>query len=159
MSSRETILTPEGLKKLQNEIEYLSTTKREEVAERIRHARDFGDISENSEYDDAKNEQAMLEYRISALQEKLANARVVKTSDISTQQVSLGSVVEVKDLENDEVLRYRIVGSAEADPTNNRVSNESPIGQALLEGKVGDVVTVPAPVGSLKFEILTIGAN
>jgi transcription elongation factor GreA len=159
MSSRETILTPEGLKKLQDEIEYLSTTKREEVAERIRQARDFGDISENSEYDDAKNEQAMLEYRISALQEKLSNARVVKTSEISTQEVSLGSVVEVKDLETDEVLKYRIVGSAEADPTNNRVSNESPIGQALLEQKVGDVITVPAPVGSLKFEILAIGAH
>jgi transcription elongation factor GreA len=153
---KEVVLTPEGLKKLQEEIEYLSTTKREEVAERIREARDFGDISENSEYDDAKNEQAMLEHRISTLQEKLRRARVIKISEISTDRVSLGTQVTLKDLEDGESFTYEIVGSAEADPTNQRLSNESPVGQAILGKKVGDKVTVPAPVGSLKYEVVRI---
>jgi transcription elongation factor GreA len=153
---KEVVLTPEGLRKLQEEIEYLSTTKREEVAERIREARDFGDISENSEYDDAKNEQAMLEHRISTLQEKLRRARVIKLSEISTEAVSLGTQVTLKDLEDGEVFKYEIVGSAEADPTNHRLSNESPVGQAILGKKVGEKVTVPAPVGSLVYEVLSI---
>jgi transcription elongation factor GreA len=146
---KEVILTVEGLKKLQEEIEYLSTRKREEVAERIREARDFGDISENSEYDDAKNEQAMLEHRISTLQEKLRHARVIKASDISTDEVSLGTKVTLKDLNNGRTYTYEIVGSAEADPANKRLSNESPVGQAIMGKKVGEQVTVPAPVGSL----------
>jgi transcription elongation factor GreA len=153
---KEVVLTPEGLKKLQEEIEYLSTAKREEVAERIREARDFGDISENSEYDDAKNEQAMLEHRISTLQEKLRRARVIKSSEISTDRVSLGTQVTLKDLEDGENFTYEIVGSAEADPTNHRLSNESPVGQAILGKKVGEKVTVPAPVGSLKYQVVSI---
>jgi transcription elongation factor GreA len=156
---KEVILTPEGLKKLQEEIEHLSTAKREEVAERIREARDFGDISENSEYDDAKNEQAMLEHRISVLQEKLRRARVIKASEISTDKVSLGTQVTLKDLDDGETFKYRIVGSAEADPTNHRLSNESPVGQAIMGKKVGDKVTVPAPVGSLRYEVVNIALD
>lgn len=157
MSRKEVILTEEGLKALQEEVNYLSTVKREEVAERIRQARDFGDITENSEYDDAKNEQALLEHRISLLQEKLRRARVIKDSEIDTERVSVGSTVTLRDLNSDEIRIYTLVGSAEADPTKARLSNESPVGQALLGKRVGDVVTVPVPVGALKLEILAIG--
>lgn len=151
------MLTAEGLKKLQDEIDYLSTTKREEVAQRIREAREFGDISENSEYDDAKNEQAMLERRISQLQEKLHRARVVKTSEIATDRVQLGTLVTLKDLEDEEVCSYQMVGSAEADPIAGRLSNESPLGQSIMGRRPGDVVMVPAPGGPRRFEILDIG--
>ncbi len=157
MSRKEIILTQEGLRALQEEINYLSTVKREEVAERIRQARDFGDITENSEYDDAKNEQAMLEHRISMLQEKLRRARVIKDSEIDTERVSVGSTVTLRDLDSNEIRIYTLVGSAEADPTKARLSNESPVGQALLGKRVGDVVTVPVPVGALRLEILAIG--
>ncbi len=157
MSRKEIILTQEGLKALQEEINYLSTVKRGEVAERIRQAREFGDITENSEYDDAKNEQAMLEHRISMLQEKLRRARVIRDSEIDTERVSVGSTVTLRDLDSNEIRIYTLVGSAEADPTKARVSNESPVGQALLGKKVGDVVTVPVPVGALRLEILAIG--
>ncbi len=157
MSRKEIILTQEGLRALQEEINYLSTVKREEVAERIRQARDFGDITENSEYDDAKNEQAMLEHRISMLQEKLRRARVIKDSEIDTERVSVGSTVTLRDLDSNEIRIYTLVGSAEADPTKARLSNESPVGQALLGKRVGVVVTVPVPVGALRLEILAIG--
>jgi len=157
VSRKETILTEEGLKQLQEEIALLSTVKREEVAERIRAARDFGDITENSEYDDAKNEQALLEHRISLLQEKLRRARVIKDSDIDTDRVSVGSAVTLRDRDSDEVRIYTIVGSAEADPTKSRLSNESPVGQAIMGKQVGDVVTVPVPVGALNYEIVAIG--
>jgi len=157
VSRKEIILTQEGLKALQEEINYLSTVKRGEVAERIRQAREFGDITENSEYDDAKNEQAMLEHRISMLQEKLRRARVIRDSEIDTERVSVGSTVTLRDLDSNEIRIYTLVGSAEADPTKARVSNESPVGQALLGKKVGDVVTVPVPVGALRLEILAIG--
>ncbi|GAB4249871.1 MAG: transcription elongation factor GreA [Thermoleophilia bacterium] len=159
MPHREEVLTPEGLKKIQDEIDYLSTIKREEVAERIREARDFGDISENSEYDDAKNEQAMIEHRISLLQEKLRRARVIKVSEISTEKVSLGATVTLRDLDESEDFTYTLVGSAEADPTRHKLSNESPVGQAILGKKVGDVVTVPAPAGVLRYEIVKIEAS
>ncbi|NLE74573.1 MAG: transcription elongation factor GreA [Actinobacteria bacterium] len=157
MSQKDIMLTAEGLKKLQDEIDYLSTTKREEVAQRIREAREFGDISENSEYDDAKNEQAMLEHRISQLQEKLHRARVVKTSEIATDRVQLGTLVTLKDLEDEEVCSYQMVGSAEADPIAGRLSNESPLGQSIMGRRPGDVVMVPAPGGPRRFEILDIG--
>lgn len=156
MPNKDVVLTPEGLKKLQEEIDYLSSQKREEVADRIREAREFGDISENSEYDDAKNEQAMLEHRISVLQEKLRHARVIKASDISADKVSLGSTVTLRDLEEDEELVYTLVGSAEADPSNHKLSNESPTGQAILGKKVGESVTVPVPVGTLRYEVVKI---
>jgi transcription elongation factor GreA len=157
VSRKELILTEEGLKQLQDELTYLSTVKREEVAERIRQARDFGDITENSEYDDAKNEQALLEHRIAVLQEKLRRARVIKDSDIDTDRVSVGSTVTLRDKKAGNVRIYTLVGSAEADPTKARLSNESPVGQAIIGKKVGDVVTVPVPVGALDLEILAIG--
>jgi transcription elongation factor GreA len=157
VSRKEVILTEEGLKQLQDELTYLSTVKREEVAERIRQAREFGDITENSEYDDAKNEQALLEHRISVLQEKLRRARVIKDSEIDTEKVSVGSTVTLRDKKAGDVRIYTLVGSAEADPMKARLSNESPVGQAIIGKKVGDVVTVPVPVGALDLEILAIG--
>ena len=157
MSRKEVILTEEGLKQLQDEVAYLSNVKREEVAEQIRQAREFGDISENSEYDDAKNEQALLEHRISVLQEKLRRARVIKDSDIETDKVSVGSTVTLRDRKAGDVRIYTLVGSAEADPARARLSNESPVGQAIIGKKVGDLVTVSIPVGALDLEILAIG--
>jgi transcription elongation factor GreA len=157
VSRKEVILTQEGLKQLQEEVDHLSTVKRDEVAERIRSAREFGDISENSEYDDAKNEQAMLEHRISLLQEKLRRARVIKDSEIETDKVSVGTTVTLRDQERGEIRIYTLVGSAEADPAKAKLSNESPVGQAILGKRVGETVTVPVPAGSLKYEILAIG--
>ena len=157
MSRKEVILTEEGLKQLQDEVNYLSNVKREEVAEQIRQAREFGDISENSEYDDAKNEQALLEHRIANLQEKLRRARVIKESDIDTDRVSVGSTVTLRDKKKGDIRIYTLVGSAEADPAKAKLSNESPVGQALLGKRVGDLVTVNIPVGALDLEILAIG--
>jgi transcription elongation factor GreA len=157
VSRKEVILTADGLKQLQEEVNHLSTVKREEVAERIRAARDFGDISENSEYDDAKNEQAMLEHRIGLLQEKLRRSRVIKDSEIDTEKVSIGNTVTLRDKDAGVIRIYTLVGSAEADPERARLSNESPVGQAIMGKRVGDVVTVPVPVGSLNYEVLAIG--
>ena len=144
---KEVILTPEGYKKLQEEIEYLSNDKRREVADRIRIAREFGDIAENAEYDDAKNEQALLEHRIATLEERLRNARVIEKKDIAKDVVSVGSKVRLRDLDAKETVEYRIVGSAEADPAENKLSNESPVGGALLGHKRGEIVSVPVPRG------------
>lgn len=157
VSRKEVILTEEGLKQLQEEVNYLSNVKREEVAERIRQAREFGDITENSEYDDAKNEQALLEHRISTLQEKLRRARVIKESEIDTDRVSVGSTVTLRDKKAGDIRIYTLVGSAEADPLKARLSNESPVGQAIIGKQVGDIVTVTIPVGALDLEILAIG--
>ena len=145
--ARDVILTPEGLEKLKGELEYLMITKRREVAQRIKEAREFGDIMENSEYDDAKNEQAMLEARIAQLEEKLRSASVIDSSDLSTDVVGVGSVVHVKDEKTGKSVKYTIVGSAEADPKENRLSNESPVGKALLGHKRNDQVEVPVPRG------------
>jgi transcription elongation factor GreA len=144
---KDVILTPEGLEKLKAEIEYLSTEKRREVAERIKEAREFGDISENSEYDDAKNEQAMLEARIASLEDKLRSASVIDASELSADVVRVGSVVRVKDAGSGKSLTYTIVGSTEANPSENRLSNESPVGKALIGRKKGDDVTVQLPNG------------
>src|SRR5689334_5160981 len=141
---KDVILTPEGLEKLKQEIEYLSTTKRREVAERIKEAREFGDISENSEYDDAKNEQAMLESRIASLEDKLRSASAIDAKELSADVVRVGSQVQVKDDKGTE-LTYTIVGSTEADPSANRPSSESPVGKALVGRKKGDNVTVVLP--------------
>ena len=143
---RDVILTPEGLEKLKAEIEELSTVKRREVAERIKEAREFGDISENSEYDDAKNEQAMLESRIATLEEKLRAATVIDASELSADVVRVGSTVEGSD-EKGKSFEYTIVGSTEADPANGRLSNESPVGKALLGRGKGDTVEVLLPNG------------
>ena len=145
--ARETVLTPEGLEELRTRIQYLRGERRREVAERIKEAREFGDISENSEYDDAKNEQAMLEKQISDLEDKLASARVIDAKDVDTDVVSVGAIVHVKDQKTDKSTKFKIVGSAEANPSEQRLSNESPVGRALLGQKRGQTVTVPVPRG------------
>jgi transcription elongation factor GreA len=147
---KDVLLTPEGLDKLKAEIEYLSTDKRREVAERIKEAREFGDISENSEYDDAKNEQAMLEARIASLEDKLRSATVIDASELDSNVVRVGSLVSVKDEGSGKSLKYTIVGSTEADPSQNRLSNESPVGKALLGRKKNDSVKVQLPNGKAR---------
>ncbi|HVS28401.1 MAG TPA: transcription elongation factor GreA [Solirubrobacteraceae bacterium] len=144
---RNVILTPEGLAKLQQELEHLSKDKRREVAERIKEAREFGDIMENAEYDDAKNEQAMLEARIAGLEDKLRAATVIDSGDRSTDRVRVGSIVHVKDEKSGKSVKYAIVGSAEANPSENRLSNESPVGKALLGHKRNEIVSVQVPRG------------
>jgi transcription elongation factor GreA len=155
---KEVILTADGYKKLQQEIDVLRNDKRREVAERIRVAREFGDIAENAEYDDAKNEQAMLEHKIAQLEERLLSARVITKKEISKDAVSVGSHVRLRDMQANKTFEYHIVGSAEANPTENKLSNESPVGKAIIGHKKGDVVEVTAPRGSLKFKILEIKA-
>ena len=144
---KDVILTPEGLEKLQNELDDLHTNKRREVAERIKEAREFGDISENSEYDDAKNEQMMLEQKIAQLEERLRSAQVVNTSELSTDLVRVGVTVNVKDEKTGDSDKYTIVGSAEANPSEKKLSNESPVGKALIGHKRGDTVDVALPNG------------
>jgi transcription elongation factor GreA len=156
---REVVLTRDGYEKLKSEIDYLRGEKRREVAERIKEAREFGDISENAEYDHAKNEQAMLEARISGLEEKLRAATIVDDSNVEKDVVSVGARVRVKDQKSGKSVAYQIVGSAEADPSDNKLSNESPVGRALLGRKRGDVVTVAVPRGpSRKLKITKIEA-
>ena len=155
---KEVILTAEGYEKLKQEIEYLSTQKRREVADRIRIAREFGDIAENSEYDDAKNEQAMLEHRIATLEERLRAARVIEANEITADVVSIGSHVRLKDVDANQTIEYHIVGSAEANPAEHRLSNESPVGKAIMGHKKGDVVEAPTPRGAKKFKIMEVKA-
>ena len=155
---KEVILTAEGYKKLQEEIDYLRGEKRREVAERIRVAREFGDIAENAEYDDAKNEQAMLEHKIAQLEERLLSARVITKKEISKDEVSVGSRVVLRDVKARKEVEYHIVGSAEANPTENKLSNESPVGKAIMGRKKGETVEVAAPRGKLKFKIMDIKA-
>ena len=156
--AKEVILTKEGYENLKQEIEYLSTEKRREVAERIRVAREFGDIAENSEYDDAKNEQALVEHRIATLEERLLSARVIEKKDIAKDVVSVGSHVKLRDMGANKTFEYRIVGSAEANPAEQKLSNESPVGKAIIGKKKGETVEVSAPRGSMKFKILEIKA-
>ncbi len=144
---QDLMLTPQGLEELKSKIEHLSTDRRREVADRIRDAREFGDISENSEYDDAKNEQAMLEKQIADLEDKLRSARVIDEQQVGTDKVSVGTTVHVKDQKTDKSAKYKMVGSAEADPSNGRLSNESPVGKALIGRKRNEVVSVPVPRG------------
>jgi transcription elongation factor GreA len=155
MAEKEVLLSLEGLKQLEQELTYLLTVKRLEVADRIKQAREYGDISENSEYDDAKNEQAFIEGRILVLEKTLSNARIIDTP-VGSTAVGLGSTVRLRDLEFGDELSYVIVGTLEADPTANRISNESPVGQAILGKGVGTVVEVEAPVGVLRYEVLEI---
>jgi transcription elongation factor GreA len=156
---KDIILTKEGYQKLKSEIEHLSVARRREVAERIKLAREFGDIAENAEYDAAKNEQAMLEARIAKLQERLASARVIEKREISTDVVSLGSKVRLRDVDAKQTVEYRIVGSAEANPAELKLSNESPVGKAIMGHKKGETVEVITPRGSkLKYKILEIKA-
>jgi transcription elongation factor GreA len=155
---KDVILTPEGYEKLKQEIELLSNDRRREVAERIRTAREFGDIAENAEYDDAKNEQALLEHRIATLEDRLRNARVITKKDIAKDVVSIGSKVKLRDIDAKQTVEYRIVGSAEANPAENKLSNESPVGRAIIGKKKGETVEVVAPRGAMKFKILEIKA-
>ena len=148
--SRQSVITPEGLEKLKEEIDHLSTVRRREVAERIKEAREFGDISENAEYDDAKNEQALLEQRIAQLEERLRRATVIDEKDLGTDEVKFGSIVHVKDQKTGDSQKFQIVGSTEADPLEHKLSNESPIGKALIGHKRNDVVTVEVPRGPKK---------
>ena len=157
--AKEVILTPQGLEDLKEKIEYLSTERRREVAERIKEAREFGDISENSEYDDAKNEQAMLERQISELEDKLRSAQVIDEKSVTNEVVAVGVTVHVKDQKTDKSVKYKIVGSAEANPAENKLSNESPVGKALLGKKRGELVSVPVPRGpARKLKITKIEA-
>ncbi|HET7560168.1 MAG TPA: transcription elongation factor GreA [Limnochordia bacterium] len=156
MPDKEVLLTKEGLEKLENELDQLKTVKRREVAARIKQALEFGDISENSEYDDAKNEQAFVEGRIATLEKMLRNARVIEADDLQDDVVTLGCRVKVRDFELNDEFEYILVGSAEADPRESKISNESPVGQALMGQSVGAVIDVQVPAGLLKLEILSI---
>ena len=152
---KDVILTPEGRANLKAELDTLSTTRRREVAARIKEAREFGDISENAEYDDAKNEQAMLEARIAQLEEKLRSATVIDASQLTNEVVRVGSVVHVED-EGGKATMYTIVGSAEASPAERKLSNESPVGKALIGHKRGEAVTFSTPRGERRLTITNI---
>jgi len=152
MDEKETLLTPEGLRKLEEELEHLKTVKRKEVAERIKQAKEFGDITENSEYEDAKNDQAFTEGRILMLEGMLRSAKVIDNHDVRSDVVTVGSTVRLAD-ELGEDLTYTIVGSAEADPLRDKISNESPVGRAVLGRRKGETVTVDAPAGKLRYTI------
>ena len=155
MDEKETFLTPEGLRKLEEELEHLKVVKRKEVAERIKQAKDFGDLSENSEYEDAKNEQAFVEGRILTLDAMLRSVKVIDNHDTRSDVVTIGSTVRVTD-ETGEDVTYTIVGSAEADPINDKISNESPVGRALLGKRKGQAVTVQAPAGAIRYTVKAI---
>ncbi len=149
-------VTDEGLKKLQNELEYLKTEGRKDIAEKIKVARGYGDLSENSEYDDAKNEQAKIEARIVELEAMLKNVEIIKDIKGAAKTVVVGVKVKVYDEEFDEEDEYYVVGSTEADPASNKISDESPVGRALIGHKVGDVVNVETPGGEIKLKIVKI---
>ena len=153
---KDVILTRGGLEKLELELEDLKTVKRKEVADRIKQAIGFGDLSENSEYEDAKNEQAFIEGRILTLEKMLRNVKVIEDDNVVEGEVSIGSVVKVRDIEMDEEEEYKLVGTVEADPMNNRISNESPVGRAIIVHKVGEIVDVEVPMGIIKYEIMSV---
>ncbi len=156
---KEIALTPEGQTKLEEELHHLETVRRREVGERIKEAKEFGDISENSEYDDAKNEQAWVESRIAEVSQILAHATIISKPK-KTDKVTLGSKIQLRDTVSGTVFVYRIVGSAEADPANDRISNESPVGQAVVGKKKGEKVTVTTPSGrELEYEVLSISTR
>jgi len=157
MSEKEVLLTPDGLKKLEEELENLKSVKRREVAERIKIAIGYGDISENSEYEDAKNEQAFIEGRIITLEKMLRNARIINSDELDPEIVNIGSTVVVEDLEFGDTMEFTIVGSAESDPNENKISNESPVGKAIIGRRKGDVVEVSVPAGNIiQYKILDI---
>ena len=155
MDEKETILTPEGLRKLEDELDFLKSVKRKEVAERIKQSKDFGDLTENSEYEDAKNEQAFVEGRILTLEGMLRNVKVIDNHDVRSDVVTIGSTVRLEDGSGEE-LTYTIVGSAEVDPLHDRISNESPVGRALLGKRKGQTITVQVPAGTTRYTIKAI---
>lgn len=156
MEEKEVILTQEGYNKLEEQLNELKTTKRTEIAERIKIARGFGDLSENAEYDEAKGAQAENEQLIAELELKLRNAKVINEKEIDLETVQIGNIVKVRDLEFKEDLTYTIVGSTEVNLAENKISNESPLGKALLGAKKGDTVEVDAPAGIMKYKILSL---
>lgn len=156
MGDKEVILTQEGLKKLEDELEHLKSVKRREIAERIKVAIGYGDISENSEYEDAKNEQAFIEGRVITLEKLLRNARIINNDDINTDAVGVGATVTVEDVEFGDTVEYLIVGTAESDPLNNKISNESPVGKAILGKQKGAIVDVNVPAGVIQYKIIDI---
>jgi transcription elongation factor GreA len=157
MTDKEIYVTPDGLRKIEEEVEYLRTTKRREVADRIKQAKAFGDLSENSEYEDAKNEQAFVEGRILMLESMIRNAKLISVNG-PAGEVAIGVRVRLRELDSGDEFEYQIVGSAEADPANDRISNESPVGQALLGRRPGDVVEVAVPAGAVRYEIVHVRA-
>lgn len=156
MASIKKRISREGYDKLEADLEYLITVKRAEVAEKLKEARSFGDLSENAEYDEAKNEQGILEAKIAELEAYIANAEVVDDDDVSEHEIGVGSKIVLKDIESGDVETLRIVGSTETDPDKGKISDESPIGKASLRKHVGDIIEVEAPDGVIKFEILEI---
>lgn len=156
MTVKKVRMSKDGFDKLNQELEYLITVRRAEVAQKLKEARGFGDLSENAEYDEAKNEQAILEARIQEMQITIDNAVVVDEAELSTDEIGVGSFVKMKDLELDEEMTVQIVGSTEADPDANKVSEDAPIGIAALKKKVGDIIEVEAPIGVIKMQILSI---
>lgn len=156
MNDKQIILTQDGLKKLEEELETLKSVKRREVAERIKVAIGYGDISENSEYEDAKNEQAFIEGRIITLEKMLRNARIINNDEIDIEIVSIGSIVTVEDMEFGDTMEYAIVGTAESDPLQNKISNESPVGKAILGKKKDTIVEVSVPAGIIQYKIIDI---
>lgn len=155
--AKKYIMTYDGVRKLENELDFLKTVRRKEITEKIKVALGYGDLSENSEYDEAKNEQAFVEGRIGQLENMLKNASVIDENEVSVDVVSVGCVVKVYDFDFEEEVEYSIVGSAEADPLNFKISNESPVGAALLGHKVGEEILVEVPNGTSKFKIIEIG--
>lgn len=153
---KEIFLTEEGLRKLEEKLDYYKTVHRKEVAERIRQSKEFGDISENSEYEDAKMEQALIEAEIVNLERVIRNAKLIDEKEIHTDVVSVGSTVKLKELDSNETESYTIVGSAESDPANHKISNESPVGSTVLGKHKGDKVDVKTPGGVIKYKILEI---
>ena len=156
MAIKATTMSREGFNKLQEELEHLVTVRRKEVADKLKEARSYGDLSENAEYDEAKNEQGLLEAQIADLEAVIENAIIVDDDSLSLDEVGVGSYVKLKDFDMDEIVEWQIVGSTESDPDNGKISDESPIGKACLKKKVGDVFEVEVPMGTLKFEILDI---
>ena len=154
--AKQTTVSSEGLRKLQEELEYLKTTKRKEVAEAIKVARGFGDLSENSEYDEAKNEQGLVEARIAEIEAMLKNVKVIDESNIATDMVNVGNIVKVYDETFKEEIEYTIVGSSEANPMENKISDESPIGKALIGAEIGEVVKAETPGGETVMKVLEI---
>ncbi|GBG07426.1 transcription elongation factor GreA [Paenibacillus agaridevorans] len=156
MSKEELILTAEGLKKIEDELEELKTVKRKELAQRLKVAISYGDLKENSEYHSAKDDQAFMETRILQLERMLKIARVVDAGSIALDKVGVGSIVTLNDIEFNEKIDYQVVGPAEADVADNKISYESPLGQELMGKKVGDIINVNAPVGIIRYELLEI---
>ena len=153
---KTTILTESGLKKMQEQLDYLITVRRNEVSEQIAIARGFGDLSENAEYDEAKKEQAKVEEEINRLQATIRTATVVGDDEITTERVSIGTIVKVKDLDENETYEYAIVGANEADPAEFKISNESPVGAGLLGAKRNQTITITIPAGVIRYKIMSI---